>query len=141
MDRWVLNNIKSALTLLLPIGLIFVIFFNLPKILKRVHTQGFDAETYGILDTVLQHQGIHESLQGGKIVTMSFQIKYHYQVKQEKYVGVAYFRRNMLSEKEKFLLNKLKSNDTIFIKYKSEKPSQSILIVDKSAYIPSSKIR
>jgi hypothetical protein len=141
MDRWVLDNIKSALTLLLPIGLIFVIFFNLPKILKTVHTLSFDAETYGILDTVLQHQGIQESFQGGKIVAMSFQIKYHYQVKQEKYVGVAYLYRNMLSDKEKLLLNKFKSNDTVFIKYKAEKPSQSILIVDKSEYIPSSKIR
>jgi hypothetical protein len=129
---WVLlhaGDIKATVALSVPIVFLAVLVNMAPRLLREVHYSGFDSQTAGILDTLIQIKGIRESQEGGSVATLTYRVNYHYEIAGKTYGGSEYVHRRAATIAQRVLLNKMERGDTLLLKYKNKKPSSSVLLL------------
>ncbi len=123
------NDIIGVVKIFTLVLILILIFFKLPKVVKKYTLSQLDSEAIGVVDSIKQRKGINESLDGGKVVVKDYKIDYHFQIKSKRINKSEIIDRSSITLGQSIKLNKIEKGDSILIRYDSKNLERSSIDV------------
>lgn len=133
IQLWFAVNKKSILKVIgtmIPVFMGIVIYIQLPLIIDYYWKLRLNHEAKGIIQHVETKRGITQTLEGGKLDVIGFNIDYQYQIEQKTISKSISIPRKLLSWKQQRVIKNWESGDSISVFYHSKNYYQSKLDIE-----------